>query len=261
MLAADPPLDLTGREPVSLSEVVDGAAQLTRVDRKYLVGASTAQALIDALAASYRVLAIDGRRVTSYRSTYFDTHDLATARAHVQQRRRRWKARSRMYVEDGLCRIEVKAKDGRGTTVKSVANSVADAYARLAGSEAAFVRDSLAAHDISVDVSLLAPTMEVTYRRATLARTETTPSRVTFDWGVRCRLDGQEVRLDDGHVLVETKGGPRPGLADRLLIGLGVRPASFSKYASAAALLRDDIPDNDVRRLRRVLHTDLGVTA
>ena len=31
------------------------------------------------------MVSIDGRRCTSYRSTYFDTADLASARAHVQQ--------------------------------------------------------------------------------------------------------------------------------------------------------------------------------
>ena len=105
---------------MSLAEVLADAPQLTRVDRKYLVGKATAQALLDALPATYRVLSIAGRTSTTYRSTYFDTADLASARAHVQQRRRRWKARSRLYVEDGLCRIEVKARDGRGVTAKTV---------------------------------------------------------------------------------------------------------------------------------------------
>ncbi len=49
---------------------------------------------------------------------------------------------------------------------------------------------------------------------------------------------------------METKGGLRPSSADALLGSLGARPRSFSKYVSAASLLRDDIPDNDVRRLR-----------
>ena len=70
---------------------------------------------------------------------------------------------------------------------------------------------------------------------------------MTLDWRVQCTLDGERVWLDHGYVLVETKGGLRPGRADRLLAGLGARPRSFSKYVAAASLMRDDLPDNDVR--------------
>ena len=57
--------------------------------------------------------------------------------------------------------------------------------------------------------------------------------------------------LDHDHVLLETKGGLQPGDADRLLLRHGLRPRSFSKYAAAVSLVRPDLPDNDVRRLRR----------
>ena len=244
------PIDVTGRLTVGLAEVVDNAAALHRVDRKYLVDRATAGALLAELPASYRVLEVAGRTSTGYRSTYFDTPDLATARAHVQKRRRRWKARSRLYVEDGLCRIEVKTKDGRGSTVKSVADS--EGYGHL---DADFVRNALRAQGIEDDLSTLGPTMEVRYRRITLADTDA-HERVTLDHGVRCVLGDGRVWLDEGCVLVETKSGLRLSPADRLLHALGARPLSFSKYVSAATLLRDDLPDNDVRRLHgRLLHS------
>ena len=243
------------RRPVSLDDLLVQAPALTRVDRKYVVRTDTAQRLVDALPASYRVLTIGDRVVTTYHSTYFDTEDLATARAHVQRRRRRWKVRRRLYVEDGFARIEVKAKDGRGLTVKTVAAT--DADGSLGEDETAFLRETFATQGLTFDIASLRPTMGVSYRRATLARTGPDPARLTVDWAVSCRLDGRCVRLDDGHVLVETKGEPIPGDADRLLVRLGCRPSSFSKYVSAAALLRDDIADNDVRRMRgRLLHLE-----
>jgi hypothetical protein len=249
------PLDVGSREAVSLAEVLLEAPQLVRVDRKYLVDVGTAQALVDRLPTGFRVLTIDGRTSTTYRSTYFDTDDLASARAHVQQRRRRWKARSRLYVEDGLCRIEVKARDGRGVTAKTVAE--AEQYGVLDDAGTEFIAAALAVHGLSTDVLRLRPTMEVAYRRTTLAVTDEEPARLTLDWRVQCTLDGERVWLDGGYVLVETKGGLRPGTADRLLAELGARPRSFSKYVAAASLIRGDLPDNDVRRLRgRELHLE-----
>lgn len=257
MFADALPLDVSARGRVSLAEVLVEAPNLTRVDRKYLVDVRTAQTVVDTLPPAYRVLDIADRDFTTYRSTYFDTEDLASCRAHVQQRRRRWKARSRLYVEDGLCRVEVKARDGRGVTEKSVSDSDVDAYGLLDEAGAAFVAATLTAHAMDADVLALRPTMEVGYRRTTLADTTDELSRLTLDWRVQCTLDGERVWLDNGYVLVETKGGVRPGRADRLLADLGARPRSFSKYVAAASLIRDDLPDNDVRALHgRELHLE-----
>jgi hypothetical protein len=257
VLADSLPLDVSSRGTVSLAEVVVAAPQMTRVDRKYLVDVRTAQELVDRLPTAYRTLSIAGRTFTSYRSTYFDTADLASCRAHVQQRRRRWKARSRLYVEDALCRVEVKARDGRGVTLKTVTDRDVADYGLFDEPGAAFVGATLAAHAMDADVRALRPTMEVTYRRTTLADTTDELSRLTLDWRVQCSLDGERVWLDHGYVLVETKGGLRPGTPDRLLADLGARPRSFSKYVAAASLIRDDLPDNDVRRLHgRQLHLE-----
>jgi len=246
------PLD---RPALSLATVVGQAAAMTRVDRKYFVPLAAARVLLADLGEEWGLLAIGSRSTTHYRSTYFDTPDLRTARAHVQGRRRRWKARSRLYVEDRLCRVEVKVRNGRGQTVKTVADSTTDSYGMLTHHDRAFVNRTLAEHAIRVDGERLHPSMEVVYERMTLARTSANPARMTIDSGVSCHLAGQQVWLDEEHVLVETKGGRRPSDADRLLARLGARPRSFSKYTAAASMLRADIPDNDVRRLRgRLLH-------
>jgi hypothetical protein len=248
------PFALGDRDRVGLAEVVEDAARLTRVDRKYLVATPVASALLRELPQSFRVLRIAGREWTSYASTYFDTDALDACRDHVQRRRRRWKVRSRLYVEDQFCRIEVKTKDGRGVTVKSVADSAVGRHGRLEGADQEFVARTLAGLDLDVAAESLRPSMEVDYRRLTLADTGA-GLRVTLDWGVECRLGDGRVSLDAGYVLVETKGVARPSVADRTLVALGARPRSFSKYVSAASLLRPDLPDNDVRRLRgRALH-------
>jgi hypothetical protein len=247
-------LDLVGRGLVGLDEVVQEAGRMTRVDRKYLVARSVAEAFLARLPESFRVLAIDGRQRTTYSSVYFDTARLDAARDHVQQRRRRWKVRSRLYVEDQLCRFEVKTRDGRGVTEKTVSLSEPARHGLLGPDEAAFVSRVLDERGLDIDATSLAPSMRVDYQRLTLADTAA-HLRVTLDLGVQCSLDGGRVWVDEAWVLIETKGGLRPSPADGLLGSLGARPRSFSKYVSAASLLRDDIPDNDVRRLRgRQLH-------
>lgn len=246
--------------PITLTEVMERAAALVRVDRKYLLPRELLPDLLRAVADQFRVLRIDGRTSTTYRSSYLDTADLASCRAHLQGRRRRWKVRVRRYLEDGLTRVEVKTRDGRGTTSKEVLDArdhtVVSTEGTLGPVAAGFVGSVLREHGFAVDVARLQSTMEVTYRRATLAAPER-GLRMTVDSDMVCDLDGRTVRLDAGFLVVETKGASRPGPADRALVGMGVRPRSLSKYASAASLLRDDLADNDVRRLHGVqLHTE-----
>ena len=128
--------DLTGLQSlqrISLPEVLASAPATTRVDRKYLVPLERGEHFLAQLPASLRLLSINGRLTTSYRSTYFDTADLLTCRAHIQGRRRRWKARSRLYVEDGLCRLELKVRDGSGLTRKFFHPTKSDAYGEMNG--------------------------------------------------------------------------------------------------------------------------------
>lgn len=244
---------------VSLAEVLEHAATMTRVDRKYLLPRGLLPELLDAVQSRYRALEIDGRRSTTYTSRYLDTAELTSCRSHLQGRRRRWKVRIRRYHEDGLTRVEVKLRDGRGTTAKTVLDldsaRAIGPDGRLHEEAAEFVTAVLAGSGFTVEVPHLRPTMEVTYRRSTLADTSE-GLRLTIDSELLCALDDRHVRLDHGYLVVETKGGVRPGPADRALVAMGVRPRSLSKYASAAALLREDLADNDVRRLHGVqLHT------
>ena len=248
------PFDVSSFGSVALAEVITSAAQLTRVDRKYLVSVDIAQAVLDRLLDSHRVLVIDGRGSTTYRSTYFDTADFETARAHIQGRRRRWKARSRLYVEDQLCRLEVKTKDARGSTVKTVVDSDPGRYGTLLPSDTYFIDSVLRDRALSHEVRALRPRAEVTYQRATLADVQAS-TRVTLDWGVACTLPTGRVWVDPAYVLIETKGGSRPGLADRVLAEHRIRPNSFSKYVAGVALLDDSIPANDFLALfGRQLH-------
>ena len=245
-------LRLDGLRGASLAEVDAAAALQHRVDRKYLIPASSAAQVVKELAGTHHVLDIRGRRTTEYRSTYFDTPHLTAWRAHNQGRRRRWKVRTRLYAEDRLCRMEVKTKDGRGATVKHAHTVDADAYARLErGTEAAaFVEDVLHGSGIDVTAADLAPTGEVCYHRAALADIQA-GTRLTVDGLLACHRGGRTAALDPGYVLVETKGTARPAPADRHLLGLGARPVSISKYIVGLALLVPGLPDNNVRHLAR----------
>ena len=107
--------------PVSLEELTEDAALLTRVDRKYLVPLAAAGELLEELgrrADAPRVLEIDARREMAYRSVYFDTPDLLSFRLAAHGRRRRFKLRTRSYLDTGSTFLEMKTRGARGATQK-----------------------------------------------------------------------------------------------------------------------------------------------
>ena len=122
-----------------LAELQAEASLLTRIDRKYLVPLEAAQQLVDSLAEHARVLQINGVRTFAYASTYFDTPGLDSYLLAARKRRRRFKVRTRSYLDFGLCFLEVKTRGARGATVKQRSPWNIDSADRLTDQDRAFV--------------------------------------------------------------------------------------------------------------------------
>ncbi|MEU2199229.1 polyphosphate polymerase domain-containing protein [Isoptericola sp. NPDC019482] len=252
---------LAGGDGVSLEELDATAALQTRVDRKYVLTPAEVGAMLATLAAQARprVLEIGGERAFTYASTYYDTPDLLTFRMAARRRRRRFKVRTRTYVDTGNTTfLEVKTRAARGVTVKE--RCAWELAAPLDGAGLEFVDDRLAAaHLDAPPSSALAPVLRSSYRRTTVLLDD---ARLTLDTGLRWRLAGPGASSPDTPgapgtadvgdlVVVETKAGTAPSSADRALWRAGHRPDRISKYATGLATLRPDLPDHPWRRLRR----------
>jgi hypothetical protein len=244
--------DLTGSlAAVEVDELHD-AALMTRVDRKYVLTPDELVAAVRSLDGAPRALEIHGRRSFRDRSTYFDTADLRTFRDAARGHPRRFKIRTRDYLDAGTCLIELKRRerDGRTTKVRSRHDPLA---ASVIDDDAADCLSSVqeAAHLIG----RLRPTLTTTYRRATMVIGQ----RVTIDECLRCvPADGLGSAVIDDAVIVETKtDGPHAGPLDRALWRRSVRPARISKYCVGMAALRPELPRN---RWNRVLRRHVTTT-
>lgn len=260
--------------PVTLDELNQAAALQTRRDRKYVLTPDELDDLLATLPPA-RVLEIDGSRSFAYDSTYFDTPELDAYRLAATRRRRRFKVRTRTYVDTGTCFVEVKTRAGRGTTVKE--RQPHDDADHL-GPARAFVSDRLADAG-APSAPVLTPTLRSRYHRTTLLLDD---ARVTLDTGLVWDLLGTADAgpADASHndtgpdarrsatigdlVVVETKtaAGSGPSSVDRLLWRAGHRPDRISKYATGLAVLEPGLPDMPWRRLvRRRLAVSAPTTA
>ncbi|MFN8031016.1 MAG: polyphosphate polymerase domain-containing protein [Dermatophilaceae bacterium] len=242
------PVSLTDLAPISLADLSAQAELLTRVDRKYVVPTSVLPLWLERVAAGTRILEIDGRRNFAYRSCYWDTDQLDSFLTSGQGRRRRFKVRSRTYLDTGSTFLEVKTRGPRGTTVKERVLHPDVTGRRLDTVASTYVAHRLRAAAIDrVAPADLRPALVTTYRRATLVTPGgEVPVRATIDADLSWRLPepaGAETANLAGMAVVETKGASTPSPFDRVLWRLGHRPVRISKYGTGLALLRDDVPD------------------
>lgn len=233
--------------PIGLAELDRRAALQTRVDRKYLVPAGTVQRLLGEFGCGLRVLDIGGRRCFDYRSVYFDTRGLSCYHQHLQGRRRRFKVRTRTYVQSGLCRLEVKGKGARGQTVKKNRRHDPHLAHVLDAAASAFVDERLGDAGVA---DTLCPALDTLYRRATLLDT-VSGTRMTCDTGITWRRDGRHPATLDGAVLVETKSERGASPLDRWLWSQRLRPRSMSKYCLGVAMLYPGVRANPWHRTLR----------
>lgn len=234
---------------IGLAELEDRAALLSRVDRKYIVPVADADWLLDRLAPDARVLEIGGVRRFRYESLYFDTPGLLGYLRTAYRHRRRFKVRTRAYVDSGSCFLEMKMPGPRGSTVKyRVAHDIEGR--RAIGSGRGFVDEVFLRHELgdSFGEELL-PVLRTEYRRCTLLLTGA-GSRVTIDTGLHWSAAGRELHLPR-IAIVETKTSRAAGDADRRLWQRGHRPVAVSKYATGLAALRAELPAAPWRRVIR----------
>lgn len=238
--------------PVSLAELIATADLQTRLDRKYVVPADVIDGVLRRAGDGARVLQIDGERSFCYRSTYFDTTDLAGFHGAATRRRRRFKVRTRRYP-DGQCYLEVKTRDGRGRSVKQRVPHPLSSAEQIREGDLATVRAELSMAGIDpAGVGTLLAVSRTRYTRATILL-PASGARVTVDRElVWCDMAGRELRLAE-LAIVETKSPSAPSSVDRALWRCGYRPRAISKYATGMTLLFPELAANRWHRIRRDL--------
>ncbi|WP_353807529.1 polyphosphate polymerase domain-containing protein [Agromyces sp. SYSU T00194] len=241
--------------PISLDELNAAAALQTRVDRKYVLGRDRLGEVLTGLDRDTRVLEIDGERRSRYESVYFDTPELTSYLLAARGRRRRFKIRTRHYVDVGTSFLEVKTRGGRSLTVKDRIEYDGVDTETLSPEGAAYAASVFAEVGIDAPGRPFAPVLTTAYRRTTLLLADGA-SRATVDVDLAWIDHGghehfaRRLELPDA-VIVETKSAGQASELDRLLWARGHRPTSISKFGTGLAALRPGLPRNKWSRVLR----------
>jgi hypothetical protein len=227
---------LAGFRGVSLAQLDERAALLSRIDTKYAVERAQFLELLERLRDDHDVLEIDGRRCFEYRSVYFDTPELRCFWDHVQGRLPRFKARTRLYRDTGSCVFEVKLKRNDEEMDKRQTEHPAERAEELTDSATRCVEEALSDAGLDAPADMV-PSVRTAFTRITLTARDSA-QRVTCDLDVRLSSPrGTTAALQEKFMLVETKTERGGGPASRVLRELGVTEISLSKYRVGASLV------------------------
>ena len=234
---------------ISLADLQAEAAFLTRADRKYLLPAAEIPDLLAGIAGPVRTLEIDGRREFGYTTPYFDDDAMTAFLRAARCRPDRFKVRTRLYTDSGLCHLEVKVRDARGRTVKTRIDHDPARLRDLSGVDREWLLDVA---QVAPAAAHLRHCLTTHYVRFTLVLPDGA-GRVTVDRNLSFALPTGSGVSVTSLAIVETKGPGQPTTVDRVLWRLGHRPLSLSKFAVGMSLLRPDLPANRWHRTRNRL--------
>ena len=185
--------------------------------------------------------------VAAYRTLYFDTPDHWCLREHHRGRRPRYKIRVRHYLDRDLSFLEVKRKTSADTTVKE-RRAISYQEEQLAADDKAFINT----HS-PIEAGGLVAGLRTNFGRITLVGLDT-EERATFD--VQLSFGGPRGQATLPGVVVAEVKQHRFMARSPVMLALrqsGIRPASMSKYCTAAMLLLPEISLNRFRPTLRAL--------
>ncbi len=231
---------------VADSAALERMALQRRFDRKFLLGAEHAPAVVGALDRDYHVVLARDERLALYDTMYFDTPSLRCYHDHRRGRRPRFKVRIRNYLDRELSMLEFKEKTAQGDTHK-----------------ARWKRETMCTELTPGDLAHLAearpgifsegglvPQARTVFRRLMLLNTRSV-ERATLDFDLSVGRGSEPVSLA-GVVVVEVKDVGR-GTSSPLIAALrryNARALPFSKYCVAIASVGNERSNSFLPSLR-----------
>jgi hypothetical protein len=216
--------------PVVSLEDLARVTLLNRVDSKYIFHYNELSGLLNELSKDYSVLEIEGKKIHTYETLYFDTPDYKLYRFHHDGKLNRFKVRCRKYADSGLSFFEVKYKV-KGLRTDKVRIEKPDITRILGPEELNLI------HHGQIKPEDLVPGLGVYFKRITIVKNDYS-ERATIDIGLKFEKDGTEISYED-IVIAEIKQN-KTSYTSPLIKALKARhfeKSGFSKYAMGLAAI------------------------
>ena len=247
---------LTQFEPISLAQM-ESVKLMNRIDTKYAVSLSLLPAILEAAMADYYVQEIDGKRIATYDTMYYDTESLDMYIRHHDRQLVRQKIRVRQYVDSRLTFLEIKRKNNKGRTKKK--RIVVPDFAITAETPSVLKHKRRADEEVTVESFInsksryrwsdISPHLWTKFHRITLVNKAKT-ERLTIDMNlVWENVVSGESKTFPELVIIELKrdGNVASRMTD-IMLSLRVKPLKISKYCIGTALTTPGLKRNRFKK-------------
>lgn len=230
---------LNSFETITLAEM-DSVKLMDRTDTKFVFNSSELSDILNQLQLNYKILEVNGNKVSKYESLYFDTPKFDLYHKHQTGKLNRYKVRFRKYVESNLNFFEVKFKNNKGRTIKTrVKQEQIDGVIQHKAQELLNEKTIYTSGDLE-------PKIWVNYSRITLVN-KNSPERVTIDTNLHFIKDGHVKNINNLIIaeVKQDKASSSPFM--KIMKSLHIRQGSISKYCFGIITFFEKIKHNNFK--------------
>ena len=257
-------------EPIGLAQM-ESVKLMNRIDTKFAVPMSVLPAILEAAQADYYAQEIDGKRIATYDTMYYDTDSLDMYVRHHDRQLVRQKIRVRQYVDSHLTFLEIKRKNNKGRTKKKriivpgfdiTADTPSVLKHKRREDEAVTVQSFIDSKS-RYEWSEISPHLWTKFHRITLVNKAMT-ERLTIDMDlVWENVVSNEVMTYPELVIIELKrDGNVPSHMTDIMLTHRIKPLKISKYCIGTALTTPGIKKNrfknKIRSIEKLLNCKLS---
>ena len=235
--------------PITLEEM-SGIKLMNRTDTKFVATLEQLHAFLLAVQGEYYIQEINGKRIASYHTTYFDTADYHMYGIHHAGRKVREKIRVRTYLDSDDTFFEIKNKNNHGRTKKK---RISVGSLKSIEQEHESIIPFMAKH-AWYTIDEISPVIENWFNRITLVNYGKT-ERLTIDFNLRfhhLKSDGHS-QLQRVAVIELKRDGNVPSPALDLLRDTRIKRSGFSKYCIGSALTNKNLKTNNFKERLRMI--------
>ncbi len=226
-------------EPITL-EQMDDVSFLKRTDTKFVFHQKQLESILNGFPNYYRLLMVNDSGIQDYNTIYFDTPLFEMYNQHHNGLRKRFKIRTRQYINSNDFFLEVKVKNNKGITSKK-----------------RIKMDNLKLNSLAQDSNFiikktpfsqndLHETIKNQFSRITFVN-EITPERITIDWQLSYKnlKNEKEIAMPNVCILeIKRDSNSKNPELDELLKKHQLYPNKFSKYCIGVSQLEPLLKNN-----------------
>ena len=252
-------------DPITLDEM-SGIKLMNRTDTKFVTTVDRLMLVLSKARDEYRAQEVDGRRIATYYTAYFDTPECNMYTVHQNGHAGRQKLRIRSYVDSGLNFLEVKTKNNHGRTKKKRIDMVGfdpmhpDHGIRFQRQDEQYkVYDEFLRKHLRYDPAIMSEKLENHFNRITLVNKCKT-ERLTIDTGLCFHnlLTGRDADLTGLAIIELKRDGLQPSPILEMLRELRIKPCGFSKYCMGSAFTNPSLKRNNFKERMRLVERFLS---